>query len=168
LLALSLHQPWATLVAHGLKRCETRSWRWPSTGPALPAVIAVHATIGMSKAQRDLCVKSPFSEALTECGVNVAAVYTDGCHPSLPRGAVVALARVGACWPAERVGPWSKEAAFGDYTPGRWAWVFDACYRLAKPVPAVGRHKLWKWSPDYSVERLDLVRVYGPPEVPLG
>ncbi len=30
---ISLIQPWATLIIHGAKRFETRSWRTPYRGP---------------------------------------------------------------------------------------------------------------------------------------
>ena len=36
--ALTLHQPWATLVAVGEKRIETRSWSTDYRGP-----LAIHA-----------------------------------------------------------------------------------------------------------------------------
>ena len=39
--AVTPHQPWATLIALGLKNVETRSW--PAPEPLLGQVIAVHA-----------------------------------------------------------------------------------------------------------------------------
>ncbi len=36
--AITLHQPWATLVAVGAKRIETRSWATSYRGP-----LAIHA-----------------------------------------------------------------------------------------------------------------------------
>ena len=36
--ALTLYQPWATLVAIGAKKIETRSWSTPYRGP-----LAIHA-----------------------------------------------------------------------------------------------------------------------------
>lgn len=41
--AITLHQPWASLVAHGVKLDETRSWRTPYRGP-----LAIHAGVDES------------------------------------------------------------------------------------------------------------------------
>ena len=40
MFAVSLWQPWASLMAGGAKKVETRSWRWPKE---LPAIVAIHA-----------------------------------------------------------------------------------------------------------------------------
>lgn len=45
--ALTLHQPWATLVALGVKSIETRSWTTSHRGP-----IAIHAARTMPREAR--------------------------------------------------------------------------------------------------------------------
>ena len=42
--ALTLHQPWASLIACGAKRIETRSWPPPKS--LIGKRIAIHAGIG--------------------------------------------------------------------------------------------------------------------------
>jgi hypothetical protein len=37
------------------------------------------------------------------------------------------------------------EVPFGDYTPGRFAWVLAAVRALAEPIPARGAFGLWTW-----------------------
>ncbi len=37
-----------------------------------------------------------------------------------------------------------KEFMFGDYTPGRYAWIL-ANVRRIEPVPAKGMQRLWEW-----------------------
>lgn len=39
------------------------------------------------------------------------------------------------------------EVPFGDYTPGRFAWLLDDITPLDDPVPAVGHQGLWEWTP---------------------
>lgn len=38
-----------------------------------------------------------------------------------------------------------EEAAFGNYAPGRYAWLLSGAVLLPDPVPAVGRLGLWEW-----------------------
>jgi hypothetical protein len=39
----------------------------------------------------------------------------------------------------------AKEEAFGDYGPGRYAWILVDNKPLKEPVPAKGKLKLWEW-----------------------
>jgi hypothetical protein len=34
---------------------------------------------------------------------------------------------------------------FGDFTPGRFAWLLDNIQRLDPPIPARGRQGFWEW-----------------------
>src|SRR5574343_1234835 len=61
--AITLHQPWATLVAIGAKRIETRSWSTNYRGP-----IAIHAAKGFPKDAQALCYTEPFRTALKQNG----------------------------------------------------------------------------------------------------
>jgi len=69
-------------------------------------------------------------------------------------GAVVGIVRVASCVPTETlfrevVGP--KELAFGDYSPGRFAWICDRFHALPVPVPCKGRQALFQWLPTPDV-----------------
>lgn len=35
---------------------------------------------------------------------------------------------------------------FGDYSPGRWAWLLRDVVALTPPVPAVGRQGFFEWT----------------------
>jgi hypothetical protein len=39
----------------------------------------------------------------------------------------------------------AHEIAFGDWTPGRYAWLLANVRPLAEPVPARGAQGLWHW-----------------------
>src|SRR5574342_1248012 len=137
--AVSLTQPWATLVAIGAKRIETRSWSTPYRGQ-----IAIHAAKGFPTWARELASGEPFRKALrTDDGGGM-------CY--LPLGAVVATSELVDCVRVEsafmraplleRSGT-ADEEAFGDYSIGRWAWILRGVNRVDPPVPARGSLGLW-------------------------
>lgn len=124
--ALTLQQPWAQLVAVGAKRWETRSWRTAYRGP-----LAIHAAAHWRPASVQgipwaLALAIPPSE-----------------WDRLPRGAVVAVAHLADCVPVAAVDPRGREALFGDFTPGRWAWRLEDVRPLAEPLAARGRLGIW-------------------------
>jgi hypothetical protein len=137
--ALSLIQPWATLVAVGAKRYETRSWSTSYRGP-----IAIHASKWLdaggkiiSKDVADylaLCHQEPFRSALTQNGIDRVR--------DLPSGAVVAIARLVDVVHADTVVIDDLEREFGNFAPGRYAWKF-ADVRAIAPIPHRGFPGLW-------------------------
>lgn len=138
--ALTLTQPWATLVAIGAKAIETRSWRTTFRGP-----IAIHAAQGFPEEAEEICHKDPFRSVL-----NAAGIHRTG---ELPRGAIVAVAVLLDCWQfdwgsAERI-PISglyppHEISFGDLSPGRWGFKLANVRALTTPIPARGMLGLWE------------------------
>lgn len=147
---ISLLQPWATLLSISAKCVETRSWSTNHRGE-----IAIHASLGFDNKSKALAWQSPFvdyfhlhygEEAWTRSGVGI-----------LPRGAVIATARIAACYPTvdeefnEGVFDYypdldtPDERAFGDFSPGRFGWVITNVKLLPKPIPAKGKLGLWEW-----------------------
>jgi single-strand DNA-binding protein len=137
MLALSLWQPWATLVAVGAKRIETRSWRYKGE---VPVQLAIHATKTFPPAARALCSEEPYQTVLRVNGYR--------SPESLPLGRVLATCTLLQCVPVETCRPDDyAELAFGDYTPGRFGWLLDDVRRLDPPVQARGAQGLWRWEP---------------------
>ena len=134
--ALSLTQPWATLVAIGSKRIETRSWGTGYRGP-----LAIHASKGFPKEARAHCDDQPFLMEL--CGF-FGPEFEPG---QLPTGAVVGLTSITDClrmtpeWIATIAEP---ERSFGLYEPGRFAWLLGPVEWLAEPVQVKGSLGLWE------------------------
>jgi len=130
--ALSLTQPWATLVAIGAKRYETRSWQTSRRG-----WIAIHAAKGFPGWCQELCYQQPFAAHLAAAGYN--------SPKDLPRGDVIALAQLGACISTNQWTPdeGSAEYEFGDYSGDRFAWQFDDIRRLTDPFHARGALGIW-------------------------
>lgn len=130
--ALTLWQPWATLVAIGAKRFETRSWATGYRGP-----LAIHSSKRFPAEARDLILQEPFATALRG-------------HP-LPQGRVVAICElVGVFQVSISALRWVNatfpdEPAFGDWSIGRYVWQLADVYRFEEPIPAKGAQGLWAW-----------------------
>lgn len=136
--AITITQPWASAIALGIKHVETRSWRTPYRGPLL-----IHAAKGFPPYARE------FAEVERALGRVSARV---------PLGAVVAVARLADVRPTEDVAlevP-PLERLYGDYTPGRWAWMLDDVRPLGEPIPCKGA--LGLWTPDDELCRAVAVR----------
>jgi hypothetical protein len=130
---LSVTQPWASLIAAGIKTIETRSWYTSYRGP-----LAIHAT------------KKPYAGPWTRELMAATAETCGGItgYPKkLPLGAVVAIARLTDVTDAERLARLElgqEEIALGDYGPGRFAWILRDVVAI-DPSPAVGHLGLWSW-----------------------
>jgi hypothetical protein len=136
---ITLWQPWASLMALGLKVNETRSWSTTFRGH-----LGIHAGAKIPAEARELVQEEPFRRVFAEHGLTLEA---------LPRGAVVATVRVYDCVPTPAAAEGWKgspdELAFGNYEPGRHAWLTHECRQLPKPIPVKGAMGLWEcdWLP---------------------
>jgi hypothetical protein len=144
--AISLWQPWASLVAIGAKRIETRHWSTTYRGP-----LAIHAAKKWSRDLELTAREHPFEAALRAgsawppadlpFGAIVAVCELHSCNEILGRSATdVSLMRfggfpmVGGGYDVVTV----DEEAFGDYEPGRFAWRLSHVRKLPKPIPFRG------------------------------
>lgn len=135
---LTLTQPWATLVAIGAKRIETRSWSTAYRGD-----IAIHAAKGFPKKARELVYLEPFAERLKAAGIVLA---TD-----LPLGQIIAVVHLAGVVATKGLVLTVEERAFGDYSDGRFAWVFGGGPRRLSPaIPCSGSLGLWHPPPHVS------------------
>lgn len=141
--ALSLWQPWASLIAIGAKRIETRSWDTLYRGP-----VAIHAAKKWDKRLMEIARSFAFDTTLRPKSL---AVDRSGVT-ALPFGCIVATGRLVR---VERItfgyvrhlDP--LEAEFGDYTPGRFAFHFEDVRALQTPIPyrgAQGLFELLTWA----------------------
>lgn len=142
--AITLWQPWASLIAHQLKQVETRSWSTEYRG-----LLAIHAGKRFNTYQKHLTLHDPrFRDPLKRAGALL------GAKPPLPLGKVVAIVELTdvrqITW-NNRPQQESAEFTFGDFTPGRFMWFLKLIQRLEKPIPARGYQGLWGWSPPESL-----------------
>lgn len=170
---ITLTQPYATLIAIGAKKIETRSWSTSHRG-----LLAIHAAqglgpVGGKRGYKRLCFTEPFLSVLSLARQNRSdTFYLVDYFMSLPRGAIVATCTLIDCVPTHNPAvvnepgkPWftgarkgvgqhyyevpppkdSNEYAFGDYTPGRYAWLLADVRALPEPIPAKGALGLWNY-----------------------
>lgn len=140
--AITLWQPWASLIQWGEKRYETRSWPTSYRG-----LLAIHAG-KQADTQKLLDCNSFYREAFARHGIPF--------NPPLPAGAVLCLVQLVDCCPTENVtrnalpgfGISQKEQQFGDYSSGRFAWKLENVRVLDSPIQYRGAQGLWDWPVD--------------------
>lgn len=158
--ALSLWQPWASLLVRGRKRVETRSKGIP------PGPLIVHAAKRWTPEQADVCREMMVAEALRAAGLTLPPPAQLGkaafVNTSLPLGCIVGMVDVVDTMPTEdAVRLWSvyedgaaeryaEEHALGDYTPGRAAILCDRARYLVNAIPCPGRQWLWNLPDDLA------------------
>jgi len=127
--AITVWQPYASLVSVRAKSIETRSWGTTYRGPLL-----VHASkkwdpalrLALRDAQRDL----------RRLGLSLLDV------DDLPFGAVVAVAILADSRPMDRA-PDARNEAFGHFGLDRYGWVLEDIRALPRPIPWAGSQGLW-------------------------
>lgn len=155
--AITLHQPWATLIALGIKTVETRSW--PAPERLLGQVIAVHAGKRTVRRPGD-CIEQKLRVRLGEDWIR-----------TIPAGAVLTTGTLAGMARVEYVDPMTGHAVhdgrtemgcavgvgrtlidpWGDFSSGRWLWFLDDMEVLPEPVPAVGHQGFWRWTENNKV-----------------
>lgn len=155
---LSLWQPWASLLVHGKKQVETRGWEMRHRGPLL-----IHAAKKWDASLLAISRTEPFRSAIGELlkaeGFDWRWPDNMDLRTGLRFGAIVGRANVVACYPTGRVrtveaGPTGRtegglligptEHAFGDYSPGRFAFLCAGFTPFATPVPYRGNQGLFE------------------------
>lgn len=120
-------QPWATEVALGHKRVETRTWRATCM---VGCELAIHAALGVPRFALEFAREENLIGRIPE---------------KLPLGVVVATATVERFVRTEEAEGLVSglERHLGDYTWGRWAWFLKDVVALPEPVPCKGALGLW-------------------------
>jgi hypothetical protein len=146
--ALTLTQPYASLMAARQKTIETRSWWTGYRGD-----LVIHAAKGFPRWAKDLCEDAEFAKALDgrtaaelPLSVGVCIVRVVGCvrTDSMDSAAVIFGHKLTA-----------SELLFGDYYPGRYAWLTEYVRPLDNVGPVRGSLGLWNWAESDQVKAED-------------
>lgn len=149
--AVTLHQPWASLIALGIKTVETRSW--PAPQRLLEQTIAIHAGRRL--------VRRPGHRIERELRARLGEEWSQ----AIPTGAVVATATLAGMARVKYVDLASGHAVhddgtemgravgtgrteidpWGDFRTGRWLWLLTDVKALPEPILAVGHQSFWHW-----------------------
>lgn len=162
--ALTIWQPWASLIACGVKQYETRSWPTKYRGP-----IAIHAAARYTR-KWDLPVdlakvvdmemaagRCPKWEAMPFGAVIATAELVDVWHIAYNVGEDAEEARrhpiIAESMEGSKIDvpfgrqfvPTGKEIILGDWAPGRYAWELANVKMLQSPIPVKGKQGLWNF-----------------------
>lgn len=127
--AITVIQPWGSLIITGVKHIETRSWYTDIRGR-----IAIHA--------------GKNNEYLLHPPKTIAPYIT----MNLPLGAVLGTIDLIDCVPLEKVQQeypdlyTDKERQLGDWTSGRYGFILQSSIMLPMPIPARGHQGWWEWA----------------------
>lgn len=146
--SLSLWQPWASAIACGAKRIETRSRRTNYRGWLL-----IHA------AKRRVVNELWWFDQCVEWHAALAPLFTGGrivpIDSVLPLGAIVAICELVDCQRTEDVDRnllnhslsnrygGCTERQMGNFSPGRWAWILGSVSPVNPPIPFSGARGLF-------------------------
>lgn len=115
--ALSLWQPWASLIYDGRKEIETRHWPMLYRGP-----LAIHAAMKVDK------------EACREFGYDQLMI---------PRGAILCIVAVIGC--VRFPHPLAPPDPYGDFYEGRYGFLLTMKEKFEKPISVKGHQGIWNW-----------------------
>jgi activating signal cointegrator 1 len=162
--ALSLSQPWATFLAIGAKRIETRSWSTKFRGR-----FAIHAAKGFPGWAKDMCEFDPhFIRVLKAIGINTRKELEQ-----LPRGQIIGTGELVHCLSTngaylnfsmgnfemknsrvvasevqavnyQKPQEGTAEFAFGDYSPNRFMYFVENPLLLDEPISCSGALGFWE------------------------
>ena len=149
--ALSLWQPWVSLMAVGAKMIETRHWSTNYRG-----LVGIHAAKRFQELERMLLDDKRFFNALAlDFPASVAGATRTPAElaNALPLGCIVAVGNLRHCLSTTRDDKFipaktKDEYHFGDYSENRFMWVFDEIWKLSSPVHTIGQRRLWTLDED--------------------
>ena len=132
--AITLHQPYASLIAAGVKRIETRSWTAPAA--LIGERIAIHAGKRVVR----------MSEISAAERAQLTRIFGMNWRVKIPYGGIVAVAtladsrrvRVEADRPTEPL-----ELMFGGFAIGRHMWRLDNVVEVRPCARINGRQGFW-------------------------
>jgi hypothetical protein len=128
---ITLWQPWASLIFTGDKKHETRAFPFPAKYAGKH--IAIHAAKGLP--------------SVIPMGLHLVCEreWGDGSRwrEEAPRGAILGTVRLVHAISTDTATPGKIDRACGDWSPGRYAWLFEDVRRLPDPLPARGKQGWW-------------------------
>lgn len=131
--ALTISQPYASLIADGLKFVENRTWETRYRGP-----IAIHAGKGTQYLTRKELAEVPHgcilaTATLVAC-VPMSKVLEYGRHHEHKRNVIPFTRR-----------RW-ESVALHKHTEGPFCWILEDINKLETPVFINGAQGLWEWN----------------------
>lgn len=158
--ALSIKQPWASLIAHGIKDIENRTWKTKFRGR-----IYVHASQAWNAESAEICVSNPnVKNALEKLGMihnyrDETIGYKGYSFSGLEHGAIIGEVDIIDCV-INHPSIWAeKSEGFWNPIKGKWIsrskptynWVLANPILYKNPILNV-KGKLSFWEPDIDLQ----------------
>lgn len=126
--AISIRQPWASLIAHGIKDIENRTWRCPKKYIGQRVLIHASANDGFGRIVNEEAIFKLYIQKLgIEC-------------KKLPHGAIIGSVIIADCV-QNHPSVWAEK--------GCWNWVLKDAVLVDEPIENV-KGKLGFWN--YNME----------------
>ncbi|MTI68090.1 MAG: ASCH domain-containing protein [Firmicutes bacterium] len=146
---LTIMEPFGTLIAIGEKKIETRSWRTKYRGK-----MAIHTSKNINKYSKNRCLEKEFMDLLKDKYIKIEEHKRVKYNFNF--GSIIAVGELIDCVKMKEkhdnyalldngVRVEGNEFIFGDYRPGRYAWIFENVQLLDKPIPTKGQLRLWNY-----------------------
>lgn len=125
--AITIKQPWASLIVHGIKDIENRTWTCPKK--YIGQRVLIHASGSHGKKFKvnltDDQTKAAFATIAKEC-----------MFGSLPFGAIIGSVQIVDCV-QNHPSVWAEKGVYN--------WVFANPVLFEKPIPAKGKLSFWDY-----------------------
>lgn len=145
--AITIWQPWASLIYTGAKKIETRNWATKYRGP-----LAIHAAKRWdTELQSHLFTRQMYGGLAPLVGKPLDFTFNTYIDvtkiKNLYKGAIIATCNLIDCVPVENLTlkDIEIEQYYGDFSPGRVAWILDNVKPLKEPIKAKGKQRIWNW-----------------------
>jgi activating signal cointegrator 1 len=137
MLVITLHQPWASLIALNLKKHETRTWATHHRG-----LLAIHA--GKKKVSEE-------GLDIWHQALSLGKLDISDSPENLPLGKIVCVVKLSNCFLMHHQetkncidinGISELERLVGNWQIGRYAWELSNLISISEPVPWTGKQGL--------------------------
>ena len=130
--AISIWQPYASLLVKGVKKIETRGWRPKSAYLGTLAIQACHPQQRKGRYSLDNILDSPPFDVLC-------------AGMTLPVGMIIGTVKFSGVRPVEEMISTLTplELSLGDYSPGRLGWIMYEPFELPEPIVCKGKLGFW-------------------------
>ena len=130
--AISIKEPFASLIASGVKKIETRSWKTNYRGE-----LFIHASKIPVQALRDNILKDVTKDMNLNCGNIICKCNLVDCVYMDEKF-------------IENIKQNPIEYSVGEYKIGRYAWILEDI-ELIVPIPINGKLNVWNFDLKYEL-----------------
>lgn len=141
--ALTISQPYASLIACGAKWVENRTWETLYHGP-----LAIHAGSGTQYLTRQQLLEYPTGSVIAIVEL-VGCVHLDQLRRAARTGEVPRRLASRGLQPE-----FLRNLLDHEHTEGPFCWILRDVHPLTEPVSVGGKQKLWDWQIPELVELL--------------